>query len=147
MKSRNVVTDGNEADVAIAHALGLASFLRPERRDRFRQLLRSAQGRTKLRASLAHFRDLDPEACAAIPPREQNPSGIEKLLADAGAPAVAYVISEDGEVDASEMPLHDALVAVVGRGSGTLISCIPGKLGYYEGEDRGERFILRHDAI
>jgi hypothetical protein len=45
------------------------------------------------------------------------------------------------------LPLHDALLAIVGRGSGALVSCIPGRLGYYEGEERAARVILRRDAI
>jgi len=27
-------------------------------------------------------------------------------------------------------------------GNGTLLSCIPGRLGYFEGEDPGERYVL-----
>ncbi len=40
------------------------------------------------------------------------------------------------------MLLTDALAAVVGRGFGTILVCIPGSLAYYEGEDPGERYIL-----
>jgi hypothetical protein len=31
---------------------------------------------------------------------------------------------------------------VVGSSSGTFVSCIPGRLAYFEGEDPGARFIL-----
>jgi hypothetical protein len=40
------------------------------------------------------------------------------------------------------MLLSEALREVVGRGMGTFVLCVPGKLGYYEGEDAGERYIL-----
>jgi hypothetical protein len=40
------------------------------------------------------------------------------------------------------MALKDALIAVVGQGLGTLLSCVPGKLGYFEGEEKDARFIL-----
>jgi len=40
------------------------------------------------------------------------------------------------------MGLLDALKSVVGYGMGTVISCIPGRLGYFEGEFR-ERYILQ----
>jgi hypothetical protein len=38
------------------------------------------------------------------------------------------------------MPLDQALKATVGNGIGTILSCIPGKLAYFEDEE--ERFIL-----
>jgi hypothetical protein len=40
------------------------------------------------------------------------------------------------------MPLLAALKQVVGGGMGTVISGLPGRLGYFEGEVR-ERFILQ----
>jgi len=40
------------------------------------------------------------------------------------------------------MSLSEALAKTIGLGSGTLISCSPGKLGYFELEDLGERYIL-----
>lgn len=40
------------------------------------------------------------------------------------------------------MPLVQALSKTVAMGYGTVISCIPGKLGYYEGEDPRERYLL-----
>jgi hypothetical protein len=45
------------------------------------------------------------------------------------------------------MPLDAALEGVYCGDMGAIISCIPGKLAYYEGEDHGERYILdRQDA-
>ncbi len=40
------------------------------------------------------------------------------------------------------MDLGVALSETVGYGMGTVISCIPGQLGYFEGESR-ERYILQ----
>jgi len=40
------------------------------------------------------------------------------------------------------MSLSDALLETVGMGAGTFISCVPGKLGYFELEDLSERYIL-----
>jgi hypothetical protein len=39
-------------------------------------------------------------------------------------------------------PLADALSRVIGAGYGTFLSCVPGKLGYYEAETPGERYFL-----
>lgn len=41
------------------------------------------------------------------------------------------------------MDLSDALIQVIGRGQGTFISCIPGELAYFEGEEPRERHICR----
>lgn len=41
------------------------------------------------------------------------------------------------------MPLSDALSAVVGSGFGTYLSCVAGKLGYFEYEDLKSAWLLR----
>jgi hypothetical protein len=58
-----------------------------------------------------------------------------------GAPETCHVISE-GELDGKEMDLASALKEAVGNGVGAVISCVPGRLGYFEGEVR-ERYILQ----
>jgi hypothetical protein len=35
----------------------------------------------------------------------------------------------------SKMPLAEALAFIFGSGIGTFLSCIPGRLGYFENED------------
>jgi len=37
---------------------------------------------------------------------------------------------------------EEALGEVVGRQMGTFLSCIPGRLAYFEGEDMGFRWVL-----
>ena len=56
-----------------------------------------------------------------------------------GAPESCHVIG--GENDGEEMELLTALKQVVGYGAGTVLSCVPGTLAYFEGEIR-ERFLL-----
>ena len=132
--------------VTVNHASALLNaFVRPERRARYLGLLASAKGRAKLRAQLAHFRDLDPRFAAPVP-GGQGPAAIAALLVDRGAPPVCYVLSEDADLDGREMPLAEGLAAVVGRGMGTFLSCVPGRLAYFEGEDAGERFVLERRA-
>jgi hypothetical protein len=54
--------------------------------------------------------------------------------------------SEDPALDQKELPLVEALKQIVGRGMGTVLSCVPGRLAFVETED--ERFILeRYDPI
>ncbi|PYU66935.1 MAG: hypothetical protein DMG49_20465 [Acidobacteria bacterium] len=55
-------------------------------------------------------------------------------------------MSEDPRLDQQELPLVEALKQIVGRGMGTVLSCIPGRLAFVETED--ERFILqRHGPL
>jgi hypothetical protein len=52
-----------------------------------------------------------------------------------GAPDTCYVISEDDDLDGKEMPLAEALKTIIGRGIGTFLSCVPGRLAYFEDEE------------
>jgi hypothetical protein len=120
----------------------IRSFVRPERRARLLELLQSPNRRAKLRAGLAHFQDLDIRYAVRVPAAKQGVRDIEAMLRERGAPDTCYVLSESSELDARELPLKSALEQVVGRGMGTFLSCIPGKLGYFESEDIGERYVL-----
>jgi len=128
---------GSEHEVALVHA-----FIASERRERYLALLASPRGRAKLRAGLAHLRDLDPHYARPLPPGEQTPDAIARLLRARGAPAECVLLAEQRALDGRRLPLAEALVAVVGRGMGALVSCLPGRLAFYEGEEPGERYIL-----
>lgn len=88
-------------------------------------------------------KDLDPSVTLKIAPSQHGAGSIEQLLTGLGAPTTCYLISENGEWDGKTMNLGEALRLVVGYSYGTLISCKPGVLGYFEGEGPGERFILQ----
>jgi hypothetical protein len=49
-------------------------------------------------------------------------------------------MSTISELDGQEVDLETALEKIVGSQEGALISCVPGRLGYFEDEDG--RFIL-----
>lgn len=40
------------------------------------------------------------------------------------------------------MPLSEALNAIMGMGDGAFVSCIPGRLGFYEYEDVKSSYLL-----
>jgi hypothetical protein len=42
-----------------------------------------------------------------------------------------------------QIPLSTALEEIVGTGYAAIISCISGQLGYYEGEEQNERYLLQ----
>jgi hypothetical protein len=120
----------------------IRAFVRPDRRPRLLELLASSKGRLKLRSSLAHFRDLDMRFARPVEPSKQHARDIELMLRAKGAPVTCHVLSESSELDGREMPLESALRDIVGRGMGAFVSCIPGRLGYFESEEVGERYIL-----
>jgi len=86
-------------------------------------------------AELSHFKALNPKFMVAIHSNQVNPFAITKLLRAKGAGATCYVMSENSDLDGREMDLETALNETVGAQMGTLISCIPGRLGYFEDED------------
>lgn len=117
------------------------AFIVKERRERYLSLLSSAKGRKKFIERLSHgiSNELDPSYAHRTVSSARE---IESLLKKKGAPETCYVISEDDDLDGKEIPLQEALEETVGYGVGTFISCVTGKLAYFEAEDKGERYIL-----
>ena len=68
-----------------------------------------------------------------IPKPNSDADQILILLKSYGAPRMCYAISLS-PIDGQYLPLDIALETAVGHGMGSLISCIPGKLAYWEGE-------------
>ena len=117
------------------------SFISKARRERALELLASSKNRRKFTSTFDHHgRDcFIPEFIRSIVPRHQHPPNIADILRAMGAPETCHVIG--GEHDGKDMELLTALKQIVGYGTGTVLSCIPGKLAYFEGEIR-ERFLL-----
>ena len=125
------------------HAAALIrAFVARERQERLLALLGSERGRTKLRAGLAHFAGLDPRHALPLSGADQSPGAIARGLRDRGAPATCVLLAEDATLDGRELGLDEALQRVVGRGMGAFVSCVPGRLAYFEGEGPHERYIL-----
>jgi hypothetical protein len=122
-----------------------AFVVRPKQ-ERMIDLLAKPKRRRDVLLTLAHFHDLDPRFAVRVPDAQQSRSEILKLLRARGAPADCYIISEKSDLDGHTLPLDAALDAVVGRGMGTLLSCLPGRLGYFEGEASGQRYVLERRA-
>ena len=120
------------------------AFVQKARRERALLCLGDPKKRLKFTERFAHHGGdiLIPEHLRSIAPSQQHPKDLYSLLRNLGAPETCHVISEGKDLDGKEMGLLDALKSVVGYGMGTVISCIPGRLGYFEGEFR-ERYILQ----
>ncbi|HKW08769.1 MAG TPA: hypothetical protein VJO33_00230 [Gemmatimonadaceae bacterium] len=118
------------------------AFVASPKKERFLTLLGTKKGRPKLRQTLAHFQDLDPRYAQRLGSDLRTTDAIVALLEQRGAPAICYLLSEDPDLDGCELPLEEAVERVHGRGMGTFISCIPGRLAYFESEGMGERYLL-----
>ena len=118
------------------------NFIAPEKRARYLSLLQSKRGRNKLLNGLNHCHDLDPRFARLIPSNQDSERSIENLLRRKGAPDNCHVMADNADIDNREMSLKDALSKTVAMDAGTLISCIPGRLAYFEMEGFDGRYIL-----
>ena len=122
------------------------AFIIPAKRARLTRLLRNPKRRSKIIATLYHFHDLDPRFLVEIAPSDQRNDAILAFLIKRGAPRLCHLISTDRDLDGRDLPLAEALDEIVSFGEGTLVSCIPGRLGYFEGEEMKDRYILDRTA-
>jgi hypothetical protein len=122
------------------------AFVQRSRRERAAFCLSNPKKRHEFINKFAHHgRDvLIPAHLKSIDPSHQNPKSIYAILHNLGAPSTCHVIST--HVEGGDFELLSALEQVVGCGHGAVISCIPGRLGYFEGEWK-ERFILEKSKL
>lgn len=126
------------------HELGFLRFLAEPGRRRTQTLLELGdRRRSDVRAMLDHAIMLEGRHATHLEGEAASASNVEALLRKLGAPRTCFVISSDTRMDGRELPLSDALVGVVGSGFGTFLSCVPGKLGYFEYEDSRSAFLLQ----
>src|ERR1700722_10123553 len=120
----------------------IKQFVIKSRQERYLNLLQTDKGRKKLRSYISHFKDLDKKYCTAA---HKLHSYVElyDLLKLAGAPDTCYIISENSKYDMRSLEILEAGKQLFGSGVSFFLSCIPGQLAYYEGEDPNERFILK----
>jgi len=116
------------------------AFIIPKRQERYLELLAKPKRRYDATCEFAHFKHLDMRFAVPIPPSQQSSSGISRILRSKGAGDFCHVVSEYSGIDGKEMSLEEALEEIVGRSMGTFLSCIEGRLAYFEDED--QRWIL-----
>jgi hypothetical protein len=125
----------------------IRAFIQRDKQERFLGFLTNPKNRRKFTESLSHFRWFDRRFAAPLRWKvDQDPkltqwgkhvSGIEniyRLLKSKGAGLTCWAMSEDSEIDGRELDLREALEHVSGRQIGTILSCVPGKLAYFESE-------------
>ena len=118
----------------------IKAFFVPTKRERYLEMIANPRKRKKFLLELSHFKALDPRYCFAVPKVEHTAEQIAAFLTRNGATPSCWVTSEDSDLDGKELPLLEALKKVVGYQMGTFLSCVPGKLAYFEDED--DRWIL-----
>ena len=118
----------------------IKAFFVPTKRERYLEMIANPRKRKKFLLELSHFKALDPRYCFAVPKVEHTAEQIAAFLTRKGATPSCWVTSEDSDLDGKELPLLEVLKKVVGYQMGTFLSCVPGKLAYFEDED--DRWIL-----
>lgn len=124
----------------------IIAFVISNKQERFSAFLSTPKNRRKFTGELAHFGHFDKRFATKVQwnvqPRlkllERYAQGIDiiyRLLRSKGAGETCWVISEDRDIDGRELDLRVALEKIMGSGTGTILSCIPGKLALFEGED------------
>ena len=122
----------------------IRAFIVPDKRVRYVSRLGLPKARQEfMNSHFFHMRDLDPRFASRIAPRDQNAATIYAKLREKGAPETCYVMSGSSDLDGEVSDLRETLVSVIDEGyDGTFVSCIPGVLAYFDGEESGERYIL-----
>jgi hypothetical protein len=117
------------------------AFVNPDRRERFLAALANPKKRNVFNRELHHPKPsfLLNSYIERIPPSQQYTRFIAPNLRRMGASDDCWVFGND--IDGRQMKLEEALDALIGIRSGTIISCVPGRLAFFESED--ERVILR----
>lgn len=126
-----------------AHELGLAQLVIPAKRARYAEQLASAKHRVKFVRALSHFHDWDSRYVVAIGTVFSSEQAVA-WLRQRGAGPMCWIVSEYAEYDQKVSELEPAIALVYGRGYGVIVSCIPGRLAYFEDED-GRYFLYRCD--
>src|SRR4051812_37245524 len=108
------------------HERGFLAFLAEPTRGRMETLLELGEKRRRdVRSLLSHSVRLDPRFARHLTGGEAFPGPVEAMLRKRGAPSTCYVLAANGDLDGHEMPLANALGAIIGMGNGAFLSCIP----------------------
>ena len=113
----------------------VTSFIPKAKQERVLMFLADPKRRVEFTRGLAHFDGFDPRFASPLPSGTRTPEAAITLLQRKGAEEVVWVISEDGNMDRRALPLGEAIQAIWGGSMGTILSCVPGKLAFFRGEE------------
>jgi hypothetical protein len=123
-----------DAEITSHEETFVQAFVDKDRRDRLLFELRKHRGRFVSRFNHDALKYLDSRFVTALEPPNSDPAAILQLLQIRGAVKMCYAISSNDQIDGQILPLADALVAAVGFGMPSILSCRPGLLAYIETE-------------
>lgn len=118
--------------------LHVKTFFEKGRSERFAEMGDKEKPRAKWTDKLNHAPGLKPEHASWLP----SNADIVTQLKQKGAPETCSIISNSSRLDGKSMPLEEAVEEVKRDGWGSVLICIPGKLGYYYGESGERRALL-----
>ena len=129
-----------KSEAAQIHENGLISeFIILDKRSRYSEFLSHPKRRIEILRRLNHFFDFRSERSSKI--ERLSSKEFVRLLRLRGAGRHGYVIG--GNKDGCELPLEEAIESSLESPSGSVVSCIPGKLALYLQEfPPGEAFVL-----
>lgn len=116
------------------------SFCTPQKRDRYLSLIKSKRSKFLGYLGSRLTFGFDERFLIQIESNNHRPDYINSFLVKNGAKNECYIISENPDLDGNCVLLAIALEQVVGSSTPTIVSCIPNRLLYYEGESLKERF-------
>ncbi|RZJ93293.1 MAG: hypothetical protein EOO60_04945 [Hymenobacter sp.] len=126
----------------------LEAFLaKPYQKNWLLTLTRTKETDNLLRGMDALHLELDARYCLRLPKgsRQQDLAYVRQALANYKF-LTGVVFSSADAGSAQSMPLEEALQAVVGSSTTSIISFIPGKVAYFEGHSAGERYLCLREA-
>ncbi len=118
----------------------IKAFILRAGQERYLEFLRRQRRERNSSLNWRIFKRLDSRFAFSVVANQSKPPELLKLLVVKGAGLTCWVVSANSNLDAKEMDLMTALKETAGCGMGTFLSCVPGKLAYFEDEDG--RYIL-----
>jgi hypothetical protein len=126
-------------------ALFVKAFIMKNRQERAIFLLSHPRRRRDFTSELDHFKWLDPRFAIPIPPAQAHTTTeLISFLRKKGAKDTVWVISSDESIDGHELGIQEAMKGIWGGDCGTILSCIPGRLCFFRGEEMKSERLLEH---
>ena len=119
----------------------IESFISRQRRPRWQALLHKKRGRGDFLGLLYGSVDALDQRCVLPIPSNWQVKEIVDRLRQLGASNSCYVFSNYSELDQKSFSIDDAVSKMLGHQMGSVASCIPGKLAYWEAEGPNDRII------
>ena len=123
----------------------IKEIVQRNKQERFLSFIANPKNRGKFTRELPNFSWFEPRFMTPVPWRVdlnlslwgkhlQGNENTSRLLHSKGAGETCWVISSNLRIDCKEMDLNAAIEKISGSAWGTVLSCIPGKLAYFQGE-------------